>query len=84
MPNEKIVERIRFDAPSARRDDDDHELRPVDGGTEVTILTENLPAAIRPRTTTRARARRWAGSRRSWNAEFREEIYVKSFRVVAH
>jgi len=23
-------------------------LRPADGGTEVTVLTENLPAAIRP------------------------------------
>jgi len=23
-------------------------LRPVDGGTEATVLTENLPAAIRP------------------------------------
>jgi uncharacterized protein YndB with AHSA1/START domain len=49
VPNEKIVERIRFDA--AERVGEmtvTTMLRPADGGTEVTVLAENLPDTIRP------------------------------------
>ena len=49
VANEKIVERIRFDAAErAGEMTMTTMLRPVDGGTEATVLTENLPAAIRP------------------------------------
>jgi uncharacterized protein YndB with AHSA1/START domain len=49
VPNERIAERIRFDAPDrAGEMTVITTLRPTDGGTEVTVLTENLPAAIRP------------------------------------
>ena len=49
VANEKIVERIRFDAVErAGEMTMTTMLRPADGGTEVTVLTENLPAAIRP------------------------------------
>jgi uncharacterized protein YndB with AHSA1/START domain len=49
VPNEKVVERVRFDA--AERAGEmimTTTLRAAEGGTEVTVLTENLPAAIRP------------------------------------
>lgn len=49
VPNEKIVERIRFDAPERAGEMTlTTTLRTIDGGTEVTVLTENLPAAIKP------------------------------------
>jgi predicted nucleotidyltransferase/uncharacterized protein YndB with AHSA1/START domain len=49
VPNEKIVERIHFDAVERAGEMTlTTTLRPVDGGTEVTVLMENLPAAIRP------------------------------------
>jgi len=47
--NERVVERIRFDAPDrAGEMTMTTSLRAVDGGTEVTVLCENLPAGIRP------------------------------------
>jgi uncharacterized protein YndB with AHSA1/START domain len=49
VPNEKIVERIRFDAPDrAGEMTMTTSLCAVDGGTEVTVLCENLPPGIRP------------------------------------
>src|SRR6476469_9516877 len=49
VPNERIAERIRFDAPDrAGEMTVITTLRPTDGGHEVTVLTENLTAAIRP------------------------------------
>ena len=49
VPNQKIVERVRFDAPErSGAMTVTTTLRPLDGGTEVTVLTENLPAAIKP------------------------------------
>jgi len=49
VPNEKIVERIRFDAADrAGEMTMSTTLRSADGGTEVTVLTENLPATIKP------------------------------------
>jgi uncharacterized protein YndB with AHSA1/START domain len=49
VPNERIVERIRFDAPErAGEMTVTTELRDVAGGTEVTMRFENLPAAVRP------------------------------------
>ncbi|CAN5422295.1 SRPBCC family protein [soil metagenome] len=49
VPNEKIVERIRFDA--ADRADEmtmTTTLRAVDGGTEISIRYDGLPRSIRP------------------------------------
>lgn len=49
VANEKVVERIRFDAAErAGEMTVTTTLRAVDDGTEVTVLTENLPASIRP------------------------------------
>ena len=49
VPDEKIVERIRFDAPERAGDMTmTITLRPAGDGTEVTVLTENLPMAIEP------------------------------------
>ncbi|WP_296385407.1 nucleotidyltransferase domain-containing protein [Reyranella sp.] len=49
VPNEKVVERIRFDAPDrAGEMTVTTELRDADGGTDVTMRFENLPASIRP------------------------------------
>ena len=49
VPNRKIVEHVRFDAPERPGAITvTTTLRPLDGGTEVTVLTENLPAAIDP------------------------------------
>jgi predicted nucleotidyltransferase/uncharacterized protein YndB with AHSA1/START domain len=49
VSDEKVVERIRFDLPELAGEMTlTTTLRPVDGGTEVTVLTENLPAGIRP------------------------------------
>jgi hypothetical protein len=49
VPHQKIVERIRFDAiERAGEMTMTTTLRPVGDGTEVTVVTENLPAAIRP------------------------------------
>src|SRR5437899_1667120 len=48
VPNERIVERIRFEAPErAGEMTMTTTLAAVPGGTEVTILYENLPASIR-------------------------------------
>jgi uncharacterized protein YndB with AHSA1/START domain len=49
VPNEKVVERIRFDAPErAGEMTVTTDLRDVEGGTEVTMRFDNLPASIRP------------------------------------
>jgi predicted nucleotidyltransferase/uncharacterized protein YndB with AHSA1/START domain len=49
VPNGRIVERIRFDAPDrAGVMTMTTTLRTADDGTEVTIAYENLPPAIRP------------------------------------
>lgn len=49
VPNERIVERIRFDAPDRVSGMVmTTSLRAVDGGTEVTVAYENLPSSIRP------------------------------------
>lgn len=49
VPDEKIVERIRFEAAErAGEMTVTTRLRAVDGGTEVTMLFENLPASISP------------------------------------
>ena len=48
VPGEKIVECIRFDAPERAGDVTmTTTLRPAGDGTEVTVLTENLPATIK-------------------------------------
>jgi len=48
VPNERIVERIHFDAAErAGEITMTTLLHAAEGGTEVTVLTENLPAAIR-------------------------------------
>jgi uncharacterized protein YndB with AHSA1/START domain len=71
VPDERIVERIRFDAADrAGEMTVTTRLRPADGGTEVTVLTETCRPQSRPRPTTKARARHWPASPRSWNAEF--------------
>ena len=49
VPDRKIVERVSFDAPErAGAMTVTTTLRPLDRGTEVTVLMENLPAAIKP------------------------------------
>ncbi len=49
VPNERIVERIRFDAADRVGEMTmTTSLRAVAGGTEVTVLYENLPPGIRP------------------------------------
>jgi len=51
VPNEKIVEAIHFetDDPGIRGEMTvTTSLRDVDGGTEVTMLFENIPPGIRP------------------------------------
>lgn len=49
VPNEKVVERIRFDATDrAGEMTVTTALRDVEGGTEVAMRFENLPAGIRP------------------------------------
>jgi uncharacterized protein YndB with AHSA1/START domain len=49
VPHQKIVERVSFDAPErAGAMTVTTTLRPLDSGTEVTVLTENLPVAIKP------------------------------------
>jgi uncharacterized protein YndB with AHSA1/START domain len=48
VPNEKIVERIRFDAADrAGEMTMTTSLRAVDGGTEVSIHYDGLPSSIR-------------------------------------
>src|SRR6185437_8867606 len=49
VPNERVVERIRFDAPDrAGEMTVTTDLRDVDGGTAVTMSFEGLPASIKP------------------------------------
>jgi len=49
VPNERVVERIRFDAPDRSGEMTvTTALRDVEGGTEVTMRFENLPASIKP------------------------------------
>jgi uncharacterized protein YndB with AHSA1/START domain len=49
VPDERVVERVRFDAPDrAGEMTVTTELRDVTGGTEVSMRFENLPASIRP------------------------------------
>ena len=49
VPNERIVERIRFDAADrAGEMTMTTNLRAVDGGTEVSIRYDGLPSSIRP------------------------------------
>lgn len=49
VPHERIVERIRFDAlERAGEMTLTTTFRSVEGGTEVTVLTEDLPPAIEP------------------------------------
>jgi uncharacterized protein YndB with AHSA1/START domain len=49
VPPERIVERIRFAAPNRAGDMTmTTTLRPVEAGTEVTVVCENLPAGIEP------------------------------------
>jgi uncharacterized protein YndB with AHSA1/START domain len=49
VPNERIVERIRFDAPDRTGEMVmTTSLRAVDGATEVSVVCENLPDSIRP------------------------------------
>jgi uncharacterized protein len=49
VANERIVERIHFDAAErAGEITMTTSLRAAEGGTEVTVLTENLPTAIKP------------------------------------
>ena len=49
VPDEKIVERIRFDAPErAGEMTMTTTLRPGENGTEVVVRFDALPAAIRP------------------------------------
>jgi uncharacterized protein YndB with AHSA1/START domain len=49
VPNERVVERIRFDAADRTGEMTvTTELRDAEGGTEVTMRFENLPASIRP------------------------------------
>jgi uncharacterized protein YndB with AHSA1/START domain len=49
VPNERIVERVCFDAAERAGDMTmTTTLRSAGDGTEVTVRTENLPAAIKP------------------------------------
>jgi uncharacterized protein YndB with AHSA1/START domain len=49
VPHERVVERIRFDATDrAGEMTVTTDLRDVEGGTEVAVHFENLPASIRP------------------------------------
>ena len=49
LPGEQVIERVRFDAADrAGEMTVTTDLRDVEGGTEVTMRFENLPASIRP------------------------------------